>query len=340
MKTALVYSPKYLEHETGWGHPERPDRLKAITEALEEAGLWNAESTPLISPKPAKVEDLQLAHSKEHIALVRRLSSSEFPIDGDTPARKQTYEIALLSAGGAIAAAREVWEGKADSSFALLRPPGHHATRDAGGGFCYFNNIAIAVRWLQREAGLKRALILDFDAHHGNGTQDIFYEDPSVFYISYHQWPLYPGTGRVDEVGAGEGEGYIANVPMRPGSGDPEYAVAMEEVFVPICEQFKPQIIAVSAGFDSHQRDPLASLTLSSEMFGWMMRMVEKSAREICGGKVVVMLEGGYDLQALGESSVKVLQALQGKEFEEPKEKEEPPAMVEIKKILKDYWRM
>ena len=340
MKTLLVYTPRYLEHDTGWGHPERAERLNAIIDGLERAGLWDSPSTPVRQPKPAKVGDVRAVHSAEYVELVRRLSASEIPIDGDTPTRKQTYELALLSAGGAIEGARAAWRGEVQNSFALVRPPGHHALRSAGGGFCYFNNIAIAIRKIQQEFGLKRTLILDFDAHHGNGTQDIFFEDPEVFYISFHQSPLYTGTGRVDEIGVGEGEGFTANVPMLPESGDAEYRTAIEDVFVPLAEQFKPEFIAVSAGFDAHQRDPLTSLLLSSEMYGWMMGVVCDVAGRLCKHRVLVVLEGGYDLQALGESATYMVKAMQGERFDAPKKRKAPPSIERLKHALREYWEL
>lgn len=338
MKTAIVYSERFLEHRTGEGHPERPDRLTAIVGGLKKACLWNNSNTPLLKPSPATTSDIELAHTRAHIELVREFSASKIPIDGDTPSHKKTYEIALLAAGGTVGGAKAVWAGEVNSAFALVRPPGHHATRSAGGGFCYFNNIAVALRKLQAE-GLKRALVLDFDAHHGNGTQDIFYDDPGVLYISLHQWPLYPGTGRPEEIGEGEGLGFTANIPMAPGSGDPEYRCALEEIFEPLAEQFRPELIAVSAGFDSHFRDPLASLQLTSEFYGWMMEMVRKTAERLCRGKVFVVLEGGYDLFALEESATNVVRALQGEEFPLPERSETVNTVKMLKKSLGDFWK-
>ncbi|MEW5995557.1 MAG: histone deacetylase, partial [Candidatus Zixiibacteriota bacterium] len=241
-------------------------------------------------------------------------------------------------AGGAIEAAQLVVSGKYDNAFALIRPPGHHATKARGGGFCYFNNVAVMVKRL-REGGLQRAFILDWDAHHGNGTQDIFYDDPSILYMSIHQHPhtLYPGTGHVEETGSGGGEGCNVNVPLQPGAGDAEYAAVMRELFLPLTEQFQPEIVVVSAGFDAHARDPLTALQLSSDSYGWMTAAVVAQAKKICGGKAVFLLEGGYDLHALSEGVVNVVRAMQGERFNPPKENR-PPVIDEVKKALSVKW--
>ena len=242
MSTLLVYSEKYMQHSPGWGHPERPERLKAIVDGLKRANLWTSPGIQIVEPEPAEREDIELVHDPDYVSLVERLSASEMSIDADTPAQKNTFKLALLAAGGAIKAGEMVMAGEAKNAFALVRPPGHHALRNRGGGFCYFNNIAIMIERLKRDFNLKRTFILDFDAHHGNGTQDIFYEDPTVLYMSLHQHPftLYPGTGLPEETGEGDGEGYNVNVPMQPSSGDAEYAEVMREIFVPLCEKFKP----------------------------------------------------------------------------------------------------
>jgi acetoin utilization deacetylase AcuC-like enzyme len=342
MVTALIYSERYLEHNPGWGHPERPERLRAIVDGLKQAGLWESSSFRVVEPKSATREDIGLVHDADYISLVEKLSAIEKPIDGDTPARKNTYELALLAAGGTVEAGRIVMSGEAQNAFALVRPPGHHASRAHGGGFCYFNNIAVMIERLKRDFGLKRAFILDFDAHCGNGTEEIFYSDPHVLYMSIHQHPLtlYPGTGFAYETGAGEGEGYTVNVPMQPGSGDAEYAMVMREVFLPICEQFKPKIFAVSAGFDSHADDPLTDLRLSDTAYGWLAGLVVEQARRLCDGRTVFVLEGGYDLRALSTGVINVLKALQGEKFQPPSEGEKPKVIDEIKRVLSKKWSL
>jgi len=340
--TALVYSEKYLEHKLGWGHPERPERLKAIVDGLKRARLWTSPNVRVVEPKPASRGDIALVHSAEYVSLVEKLGAAEKPIDGDTPVHKNTYGLALLAAGGAIDAGRAVLSGEASNAFALVRPPGHHAGRNRGGGFCYFNNIAVMIERLKREFKLKRIFILDIDAHHGNGTQDIFYNDPSVLYMSLHQdgRTLYPGTGFTDELGAGEGEGYTVNVPLPPESGDAEYASVMRELFVPLASAFKPELIAVSAGFDALADDPLTQLGLTTQAYGWLTSYVVEQANRLCSGKVVFTLEGGYALKALADAAVNVVKVLVGRGHGLPRESRSLPVVDELKKKLASYWKI
>ncbi len=340
MATALVYSEKYVQHNPGPGHPERPERLTAIVSALKKSNLWKSPRVRVVEPKPSGRGDIELAHDPDYVSLVERLSAAERPIDGDTPVRKNTFELALLSAGGAIEAARMVVSGEVKNSFALVRPPGHHAFRARGGGFCYFNNIAVMIERMKREFKLRRIFILDFDAHHGNGSQDIFYADPSVLYMSLHQHPLtlYPGSGFAEEIGSGEGEGYTVNAPMQPGSGDAEYAAVMREVFVPLCEQFKPELFAVSAGFDAHADDPLTGLQLSTEAYGWLAALVLEQAERWCEGRSVFLLEGGYNLEALSGGVVNIVRAMGGEKFRPPTEARHPRAIDEIRQALSGKW--
>lgn len=342
MRTALVYSEKYLEHNPGLGHPERPERLKAIVNGLKRFNLWDTPEIKVVNPRPAKREDIKLVHDPDYISLVEKLSAVERPIDGDTPAKKNTFELALLAAGGAIEAGNLVMSGEAKNAFALVRPPGHHACRSHGGGFCYFNNIAIMIERLKLDFKLKRIFVLDFDAHHGNGTQEIFYEDPSVLYMSLHQHPLtlYPGTGFPEEIGEGKGRGLKVNVPMQPGSGDIEYWMAMEELFIPLCEKFQPDFFAVSAGFDAHFDDPLTGLHLSTQAYGWLASTVIDQAKKWCRGRVVFLLEGGYDLEALASGVVYVVRAMQGEKFTPPEERTRLKVIDEVKMALAEKWSL
>jgi len=342
MTTTLIYSEKYLEHILSKGHPERPERLKAIVDALKQAKLWETPSVKVTEPKPAKREDIELVHDAAHIELVERLSESERPLDVDTPVHRNTFELALLAAGGTIDAGRAVLSGKTSNAFALVRPPGHHASRARGGGFCYFNNLAVMIERMKREFKLKRIFILDFDAHHGNGTQDIFYEDPSVLFLSLHQNPLtlYPGTGFVHELGSGKGEGYTVNVPLPPGSGDAEYASVMEEIFVPLTKQFKPELFAVSAGFDAYADDPLTQLQLSTLAYGWLTHFVVEQAGKLCKGRVVLALEGGYVLDAVAEGVVNVVKTLTGEKPPMIVEPRRPSIVDELKRVLVSYWKL
>ncbi|MFQ6129888.1 MAG: histone deacetylase, partial [Candidatus Hadarchaeaceae archaeon] len=311
-------------------------------DALRRAKLWGTPSVKVLEPKPAKREDIELAHDAEHIKLVEHLSKFERPLDADTPVRRNTFELALLAAGGTIDAGRSVLSGEASNAFALVRPPGHHASRTRGGGFCYFNNLAVMIERMKREFKLRRVFVLDFDAHHGNGTQDIFYGDPSVLFLSLHQNPLtlYPGTGFVHELGSGEGEGYTVNVPMPPGSGDAEYVGAMEEIFVPLTEQFNPELFAVSAGFDAYADDPLTQLQLSTLAYGWLTRFVVEQAGKLCKGRVVFVLEGGYVLDAVAEGVVNVVRTLTGEKLPMPVEPRCPSVIDELKRALANYWKL
>ncbi|MEM1689004.1 MAG: histone deacetylase [Candidatus Hadarchaeales archaeon] len=333
MRLALIYSPRYLEHNPGAWHPESPQRLHAIVETLKRNELW----TNVLEPESAKMNEILTVHSKNYIELLKEMTKDQAFLDSDTPTRENTLEIALLAAGGALIAGRLVAEKKADNTFALVRPPGHHASSDFGGGFCYLNNVAIMTKDLLNV--FDRIMIFDFDAHHGNGTQDIFYTDPDVLYLSIHQFPLYPGTGRVEEIGEGRGRGFNVNVPVPPGTGDGEYATIIEEVVCPIAEQFEPGLIAISAGFDGHIWDPLTQLELSSEFYGWMAERILETAKKVCGGRVVFVLEGGYNLKALGESVTNVIKALRGAKFRSPI-KREIKVVETLKNFLSWKWRI
>jgi len=342
MATTLVYSEKYLEHVLSPRHPECPERLKAMVNALKESNYWSSPDVRVIEPRPAAREDIELAHDSEYVALIERLSKFEKALDGDTPAHANTFELALLAAGGTMEAGRAVMSRKSKNAFALVRPPGHHAGRAFGGGFCYFNNLAVMIEHLKRKFNLKRAFVFDFDAHHGNGTQDIFYDDASVLYMSLHQdgRTLYPGTGSIDEIGAGEGEGYTVNVPLPPGSSDAEYAGVMHELFVPLTEEFKPEFFAVSVGMDSYVNDPLTQLELSADAYGWLTRYIMDQAEKLCRGRVVLVLEGGYALDVLASAAVDIVKTLAGERPPLPAKFQRPDVIDELKNRLASYWSL
>jgi len=301
-RTGFLYLKKGLLHETGPGHPERPERLEAIAQAFEKAGL----TPPAITPKPATREDLLRVHSEKHIDTIQKTCAEglRYP-DPDTQMCEASWDAALEAAGGAIEACRMVLEGDLDSAFCAVRPPGHHAERDWAMGFCLFNNVAIAARWLGKVAGVKRAAILDWDVHHGNGTQHTFYQDASVYYASIHQHPLYPGTGSADERGA---DNTNLNVPMPPRTKPHKWIEAIDQKILPEFERFDPKFLLISCGFDAHRLDPLAQQQLETETFAEMTQKV----RGVAGGRVVSLLEGGYNLDALGASAVAHFNALQG----------------------------
>ncbi len=312
MKTAFYTHPDFALHSNGAGHPERPERLEAITDALREAGLWDELAHPAF--ESASEDDLARCHTRMHIERVKALAhAGGGRLDGDTTVGPHSFEVAKLASGAAIAATRAVINGEFDNAFVAARPPGHHAESgsdpDSPWGFCLFDHIAVAARWAQSETAIERVAILDFDVHHGNGTQQIFYEDPSVLFVSLHQSPLFPGTGSRGETGSSHGDGTTINYPLPPGSDGEIY----RQVWQLVGEQvrvFKPQLILLSAGYDAHAQDPLASMQLGAADYADLVADAKKWADELCDGKLVAILEGGYNLQALSESVVATIKVL------------------------------
>ncbi|MFO8101283.1 MAG: histone deacetylase [Dehalococcoidia bacterium] len=316
MSVGLIYDPIYLEHDTG-SHPESSERLVSMMRLLESSGL--KEQLTSIPPRMATESELLTTHSKELISRVE--SSSERGgawLDGDTYCSPGSYKAALYSAGGILRAVDAVMNGEVSSAFGLVRPPGHHATRTRAMGFCLFNNIAIAARYARELHGLKRILIADFDVHHGNGTQDSFYDDPDVLYFSTHLYPYYPGSGDVSETGTGDGKGATVNVPLPGGCGDNEYRQVYEEILVPVARRFKPELILVSVGFDPHWSDQLAMMQLSVQGFADIVKIIRDLAEELCGGRLVLTLEGGYNLEAISYSCKATFDVLLGNPVEDP----------------------
>ena len=300
--TGLAFCEEGLQHLTGPGHPERPARLEVIRSALIVAKLW----PPSLDVRPAAREDLLRVHTPEHVDTIERTCATHgFYPDPDTVMSKESWKAALMAAGAGITACDAVLEGTFRNVFCAVRPPGHHAESTHGMGFCLFNNVAVAARWLRDVRRLARVAILDWDVHHGNGTQHSFYNDPSVYYASIHQWPHYPGTGLPEERGA---ENTNLNLTMAPGVSADRWIDAIESQVLPEFERFQPEFLLISCGFDAHRRDPLGGQLLESETFAEMTRHV----RDVAGGRVVSLLEGGYDLHALEESAVAHLRALQG----------------------------
>ncbi len=299
-RTAIVYRKEMLKHDTGSHHPERPARLTAIMDAVKESG----EEYPVLEIERATREDLLRVHSNRHVVSIQKscANNQSYP-EPDTPMGPASWDAALLAAGGAVSACKAVMNDDADSVFCAVRPPGHHAERDWAMGFCLFNNVAIAARWLRDVAGVDRVAILDWDVHHGNGTQHTFLDDETVYYASLHQYPHYPGTGRPDRRGAGNTN---LNIPMRPGSDPDDWLGAIDEKVIPEFKRFNPDFLLISTGFDGHRDDPLASQKLESETYGTMTERMKQFA----GGRIVSVLEGGYNLKALGESALAHLRAL------------------------------
>jgi acetoin utilization deacetylase AcuC-like enzyme len=275
--TGLVHHPDYVKHDTGIGHPERPERISLIIRHLIETGLLDSPNIACFEPTPATIEDLKLVHTAEYIERVKQISGRGGMLTPDTPLRPGTYDFARLSAGGAILAGELTVEG----------------------GFCYFNNIAIMIEYLRKKFGMKRFMIIDWDVHHGNGTQDIFYEDPTVLYFSTHQMPLYPGTGYMEEIGEGEGSGYNVNLPLPAGTTGEVYDRILAELIIPLAEDFRPEIISVSSGFDAYFADPIASLGFTTNTYIRITKELMSLTERVCRGRLALVLEGGYDLEAL-----------------------------------------
>ncbi len=310
MKAGLVYDPIYLEHDTG-DHVENPRRLVTAVSYLKETGI--KEKLTCLPPRPALLEELEMIHAPEYISYVKsKAEKGGGWLDPDTVMSPKSYEAALYAAGGLLVAVEAVMKGEVDNGFALVRPPGHHAIHDRAMGFCIFNNMAIAAKFALSKFSLNRVLIADFDVHHGNGTQDAFYADPEILYFSTHQYPFYPGTGWMDETGTGKGEGTTVNFPMAAGWGDEEYLRAFNEVLVPVARGFEPQLILVSAGFDAHWADQLAMMRVSVKSFAQMVMILKELATELCQGRLVFTLEGGYNLQVVASSIKAVFDVLLG----------------------------
>jgi acetoin utilization deacetylase AcuC-like enzyme len=315
LRTALVSDRRYLKHFAGRSHPERPARAAVMihmAEELQRAGILT------LSPREATTAELELCHDPSYVSEVKYSASMpRYDFDPDTHASPDSYQTALLAAGGVLTGVEAVMDGAADNAFAIIRPPGHHALPTRAMGFCLFNNVAIAARYLIRRRGLKRVLVVDWDVHHGNGIQDIFYDSPEVLYFSTHQFPFYPGTGGLDEIGVGAGAGYTVNAPMPATFGDDEYLRVFDEVLAPVARQYRPEFILVSSGFDAHFRDPLGGMEVTENGFAALARRVKRLAAECCGGRMAAALEGGYDLQALADSGRSVLEEM-GREADEP----------------------
>ena len=300
---ALIYDPIFKSHIPDAYHPESPARCDAVIDAI--AAAVPEDRYALLTPRQASREDVLLAHTEEYFDLVQDEIESGWPTlsTGDTSVCKDTFEVAMHAVGGICDAVDFVMREENGKAFCCVRPPGHHASADRGMGFCVFNNIAVAARYAQKQYGVERILIADWDVHHGNGTQDIFYDDPDVFFFSTHQWPCYPGTGQKSETGSGAGKGYTMNFPFPPGSGAKEIAGAFKDSLVPAMESFRPELVLLSAGFDSRIGDTIGNLELSDADFGELTRIVCDIANEHSNGRVVSTLEGGYALDGLGSAA-------------------------------------
>lgn len=300
LKVGIVYHEKYTQYDLGPGHPFRGDRFVNVRRFFEEQGLFRLPHVVTLTPEPVTKQELLSVHDEDYVELIFRLATASKPYDIETPVSPQILEAALLIIGGAIEAGRAIYEGRVDRAVALGCGY-HHAGRDFGGGFCLFNDIAVLVERLRRDHGLRRVLILDYDVHFGNGTSDIYYSDPDVLYISLHQDPrtIYPGTGFAEQTGTGDGEGYNVDLSLPPGTGDKTYLYALREIFVPLAEEFEPELIIANGGSDPHFADSLGSLRLTVDGFFNLSRTIVEAAERMCQGRLVLMPGSGYTPEVL-----------------------------------------
>ena len=344
-KTGIVKDERYMNHRMGAHHPESPRRLEVVYAMLEESDMQGHFKE--ITVRRAERGELVLVHSPDYVKRLAATEGEEYTyLDPDTQTSAGSYEAALLAAGGLCEAISRVNSGELDNAFALVRPPGHHAEKARAMGFCLFNNVAVGAKYAQEYLNLNRVLVIDWDLHHGNGTQHSFEDDPSVLYFSTHQYPYYPGTGAFGEAGISKGEGFTVNVPLSGGCGDGEYVAIFEEIFRPITLEFKPEIILVSAGFDIYGGDPLGAMRVTPQGFAGLTRSVMEMADSCCEGKVVITLEGGYDLKGLRDSVKAVLMELAGlsgantTDFVTKADRQTLGYLIKsVKKIHGQYWK-
>jgi acetoin utilization deacetylase AcuC-like enzyme len=311
LKTGIVRDDRYLRHETSHFHPESPKRLESIYDMLDAPDMEG--NFVEVEPRFAERGEIELIHRHSYIEMVARTAGKNHVyLDADTETSPESYEIAKLAVGGYLNVVDRVMTGEIGNAFAFVRPPGHHAEADRAAGFCIFNNIAIGAMHAIKNRGAKRVLIVDWDLHHGNGTQHSFYEDPRVLYFSTHQSPFYPGTGGISEIGKGEGKGFTINVPLRRGPGNAEYLRIFRKILLPVALEYSPDVVMLSAGFDIYYEDPLGGMKVTPEGFGCLTRVLMDIADACCGGKFAVTLEGGYNISGQTRSAKVVLKEMAG----------------------------
>lgn len=336
-QTLLLTDPLFLRHDPGPEHPERPERLSHILDLLNMEPITGAERR---APRPATEEELAAVHTQRLRDYLRGLRGRHEVIDPDTLTSPDTYDAAVLAAGASVQAVEEVLAGRAHNAFALVRPPGHHAEPDRAMGFCLFNNVAIAAEAARRQ-GAERVLIFDWDVHHGNGTQAAFWQRRDVLYMSVHQYPYYPDTGAPSEVGEGPGAGYTLNCGLPGGATDADYGALYQDLFLPVAQAYKPDVVLVSAGFDAHRHDPLADMKLTERGFAAMCTALREVAESACKGRLVLMLEGGYSLEGLSQSVHACVEVMAGEtkdSFPKGVSREAAAALQRSREALKPYW--
>ena len=341
-RLGIVIDKLYIDHDNGMGHPESQERLLAIIDMLKETKLL--EEVVRIEPRDATKEEITLVHEPKYFDLIRSTRGKmRVFLDADTSTCPVSFDAAVRAAGGMIVATDSVLKGEVDMAFPIVRPPGHHAERNRAMGFCLFNNIAIGAAYASTFCGISRILIVDWDLHHGNGTQHMFYDSSEVLYFSTHQYPYYPGTGGVNEIGAQSALGYTINVPLPAGMGDKEYIKIFFQILMPVISQYKPELILVSAGFDTYFDDPLGGMKVTPKGFAQMARFLKEMSEEYCDGKIVFILEGGYNLDGLWESTKAVVEELLEKtqtDYGDLEMETKADSVIEnIKKVHSQFWR-
>jgi acetoin utilization deacetylase AcuC-like enzyme len=341
MPVGIVKDSLFLEHVIDSYHPENPERLAsvyAMLSSIDDQGIVYTQ------PRAATHAEIALIHDPRYIETIAGTAGKNHTrLDPDTATSPRSYEAACVASGGVLELADMLFASKIESGFALVRPPGHHAEHNRAMGFCIFNNIAIGARYLEEKYGLSRVLIVDFDLHHGNGTQHSFYKDPTVLYFSAHQYPYYPGTGAIEEIGEGPGKGFTVNVPFSYGLGDDDYIFAFQEILVPLCEGFKPEIVLVSAGFDAYYNDPLGGMVVTEHGYAAMTGLLTGIADRFAAGKSLFALEGGYDIKGLTSAVKAVILELKGEgmpaTLKDPSPSGEAVRVVKrVKEVLEPYW--
>ncbi len=341
-KLGIVLDKLFVDHDNGMGHPESPERLLAIIDMLKDTKLL--EEVVRLEPRDASKEEVSLVHDPKYCDLIASTRGKpRVFLDPDTSTCAVSFNAAIRAAGGMLSCIEAVHKKDIDIAFALVRPPGHHAERDRAMGFCLFNNVAVGAAYLTHMMNFKRVLIVDWDLHHGNGTQNMFYDSRDVLYFSTHQYPYYPGTGGINEVGKDDGAGYTVNVPLSAGMGDKEYIKIFTEILEPITNQYKPEFILVSAGFDTYFEDPLGGMRVTPQGFAQMTRFLKEAADKHCGGKIVFILEGGYNLDGLWLCSKEAIEELLEKrttDYGDLKEKTNADRVIEeVKKAQSRFWK-
>ncbi len=339
----VVADPVYMEHLTGDHHPESPQRLRSLYTMLQDPAMDGR--FPVFPPREATIEELAWIHSPSYIRLIESTKGcGHRMLDADTHVSSETYRVAKLAVGGLFVLLDALYDKKIDTGFALVRPPGHHAEADRGMGFCIYNNVALAARYAQRKKGASRILIIDWDLHHGNGTQHSFEADPSVLYFSTHQYPYYPGSGRAEEAGKDDGKGFTVNVPLPGGQGDEDFVYIFTTLLTPMAEQYKPDLMLVSAGFDIYHKDPLGTMKVSSEGFGRLADIVRQLAKKVCEGRLLFTLEGGYHIEGLTRSVRNMLLTLQnnpvGIRVSDNILSSTRRVVTDVIKVHKQFWRL